>query len=203
MAPFWVRPPGDHHGSALLTGGVLLQGVMSVSWCKHEASYLLSSGKDGKVILWDAPQGRALGAFSAGPPGVTAHQVRWSPASPGLFAIATMGGPDGHGKVLPLPLCHPCAGRLRSLLHILGSVRIHQFSVMLMLWCPRVKQNGTEVWYFAIHDLPGPPESFFVTDASALAGVSAHIGGFHRASRPGRGRRPCCRCAALIHVQSA
>ena len=80
---------------------------MSVSWCKHEASYLLSSGKDGKVILWDAPQGRALGSFSAGPPGVTAHQVRWSPASPGLFAIATMGGPDGHGKVPMLRLSYP------------------------------------------------------------------------------------------------
>lgn len=83
---------------------MLLQGVMSVSWCKHEAAFLLSSGKDGRVILWDAPQGRALGSFAAGPPGACAHQVRWSPASPGLFAIATMGGQDGHGKVVLLTL---------------------------------------------------------------------------------------------------
>ena len=76
-----------------------VQGVTSVSWCKHEASYLLSSGKDGKVMLWDAPQGRALGSFNAGLPGEFAQQVRWSPYNPGLFAIATSGGPDGHGKV--------------------------------------------------------------------------------------------------------
>ena len=80
-----------------------MQGVTSVSWCKHEASYLLSSGKDGKVMLWDAPQGRALGSFNAGPPGEYAHEVTWSPYSPGLFAIATLGGPEGHGKVGSLP----------------------------------------------------------------------------------------------------
>ena len=79
--------------------GCSVQGVTSVSWCKHEASYLLSSGKDGKVMLWDAPQGRALGSFNAGLPGVSAHEVKWSPYSPGLFAIATLGGPEGHGKV--------------------------------------------------------------------------------------------------------
>ena len=76
-----------------------MQGVTSVSWCKHEASYLLSSGKDGKIMLWDAPQGRALGSFNAGPPGEYAQEVTWSPFSPGLFAIATLGGPEGHGKV--------------------------------------------------------------------------------------------------------
>ena len=76
-----------------------MQGVTSVSWCKHEASYLLSSGKDGKIMLWDAPQGRALGSFNAGSPGEYAHEVTWSPFSPGLFAIATLGGPEGQGKV--------------------------------------------------------------------------------------------------------
>ncbi len=76
-----------------------MQGVTSVSWCKHEASYLLSSDKDGKVMLWDAPQGRALGSFNAGLPGQSAHEVKWSPYSPGLFAITTLGGPEGHGKV--------------------------------------------------------------------------------------------------------
>ena len=139
----------------MLTGGVLLQGVMSVSWCKHEASYLLSSGKDGKVILWDAPQGRALGAFSVGLPGVTAHQVRWSPASPGLFAIATMGGPDGHGKVTAagtlIPLCwtplpsadHTCKRRNPATRHrALMSIRAG---------------NDAEAQVIASNDLPGPP----------------------------------------------
>ena len=91
------RRSEPHHPSEGFNCSV--QGVTSVSWCKHEASYLLSSGKDGKVMLWDAPQGRALGSFNAGLPGESAHEVKWSPYSPGLFAIATLGGPEGHGKV--------------------------------------------------------------------------------------------------------
>ena len=93
------RSEPDLPSESLKCMGCSVQGVTSVSWCKHEASYLLSSGKDGKVMLWDAPQGRALGSFNAGLPGESAHEVKWSPYSPGLFAIATFGGPEGHGKV--------------------------------------------------------------------------------------------------------
>lgn len=90
---------GSPTSPACPTHDLHAQGVTSVSWCKHEASYLLSSGKDSRIMLWDGPQGRVLGSFSAGATSEFAHEVRWSPYSPGLFAIATLGGPDGHGKV--------------------------------------------------------------------------------------------------------
>ena len=76
-----------------------MQGVTSLSWCRHEPSYLLSSSKDGKIMLWNASQGTFLGSFTAGPPGEYAHEVMWSPYHPGLFAVATLGGPEGQNKV--------------------------------------------------------------------------------------------------------
>ena len=76
-----------------------MQGVTSISWCRQEPNYLLSSSKDGKIMLWNASQGTVLGSFTIGPPGKYAHEVTWSPYSPDLFAVATLGGPEGQNKV--------------------------------------------------------------------------------------------------------
>ena len=56
------------------------QGVVSASWCSQDPALLLSSGKDGRTILWDASVGAVLGehAASAGF-GEYAHQVGLCP----------------------------------------------------------------------------------------------------------------------------
>lgn len=60
------------------------QGVVSASWCSHDPALLLSSGKDGRTILWDASIGAVLGEHAAGF-GEYAHQVGFSAAETTSF----------------------------------------------------------------------------------------------------------------------
>ena len=82
-----------------------VQGVMSARWCTQDPGMLLSSGKDGRTILWDVsmqqnlPLGQPLGEFSAGF-GEYVHDLAWSPSNPGVFATASLGGGENHNGVV-------------------------------------------------------------------------------------------------------
>ncbi|BDA47328.1 Protein transport protein sec31 [Coccomyxa sp. Obi] len=77
------------------------KGVVTASWCTQDPGMLLSSGKDGRTILWDVspqqdlPLGQPIGEFSAGL-GEYVHDLAWSPSNPGVFAAASLGGGENH-----------------------------------------------------------------------------------------------------------
>ena len=81
------------------------QGVLSLSWCPHDTSMLLSSGKDGKAFLWDMTSGQELG--SATMSDSWAHDIAWAPSIPGAFAVSSAGAEGTAGKVALPP--HPPA----------------------------------------------------------------------------------------------
>lgn len=66
------------------------QGVLSLSWCKHDSDLLLSSGKDNKVIIWNPQTGERYGEF----PEVTnwTFLTRFNPHNPDLTATASFDG---------------------------------------------------------------------------------------------------------------
>jgi len=69
------------------------KGVLAVSWCPQDASLLLSSGKDNRVIVWDGPTGQP---HSEMPPVVNwKFDVQWAPGK----AAGVFGGATFEGKV--------------------------------------------------------------------------------------------------------
>jgi len=67
------------------------KGVLSLDWSPHDASMLLSSGKDNRIILWDLPSGKPNKNMYAGPN--WKFEVQWSNSKqPGVFAGATFEG---------------------------------------------------------------------------------------------------------------
>ena len=65
-------------------------GVLSLDWCAHDPSLLLSCGKDNRTICWNPQTGEQYGDFSV----VTnwTFQTRWNPHNPDLFATASFDG---------------------------------------------------------------------------------------------------------------
>lgn len=63
---------------------------MSVDWCKQDASFLLSSGKNNRTYLWDPLSGEKVGEYP-----VTSNwnfQTSFSPRYPDIFASASFDG---------------------------------------------------------------------------------------------------------------
>ncbi|KAG7674441.1 hypothetical protein KSW81_000096 [Nannochloris sp. 'desiccata'] len=80
-----VSPLMELHGHS--------KGVLAVSWCPQDASLLLSSGKDNRVIVWDVPTGQS---HSEMPPAVNwKFDVQWAPGK----AAGVFGGATFEGKV--------------------------------------------------------------------------------------------------------
>ena len=77
------------------------QGVYGVAWSAADPALLLSTGKDGRTLLWDAAdeRGDPLGELRA--PGGWAFDVLWAPAHPGVFALSSFGGSGQGGKARP------------------------------------------------------------------------------------------------------
>jgi protein transport protein SEC31 len=81
-----VSPLMELHGHS--------KGVLAVSWCSQDASLLLSSGKDNRVIVWDVPTGQP---HSEMPPAVNwKFDVQWAP---GKSLAGVFGGATFEGKV--------------------------------------------------------------------------------------------------------
>lgn len=66
------------------------KGVLSIDWCNKDATFLLSSGKDNKTLLWDPLTGEKLGDYP-----VTSNwnfQTSFNPSYPDIFASASFDG---------------------------------------------------------------------------------------------------------------
>jgi protein transport protein SEC31 len=69
------------------------KGVLALSWCPQDASLLLSSSKDNRVIVWDVPTGQP---HSEMPPAANwKFDVQWAPGK----AAGVFGGATFEGKV--------------------------------------------------------------------------------------------------------
>ncbi|KAL4435628.1 hypothetical protein ABPG77_002591 [Micractinium sp. CCAP 211/92] len=78
-----VSPIQEYHGHA--------KGVLAMSWCPQDSSFLLSSGKDNRTICWDVNAGEL---YCELPPGNNWNfDVQWAPGQlAGVFATATFEG---------------------------------------------------------------------------------------------------------------
>lgn len=78
--------------------------MYGVAWSAADPALLLSTGKDGRTLLWDALAGderaEPLGELRA--PGGWAFDVQWAPAHPGVFALPSFSGSGQGGKARPL-----------------------------------------------------------------------------------------------------
>ena len=79
------------------------QGVYGVAWSAADPALLLSTGKDGRTLLWDAlaadERADPLGELRA--PGGWAFDVQWAPSHPGVFVLPSFSGSGQGGKVPP------------------------------------------------------------------------------------------------------
>ncbi|CAN3361844.1 protein transport protein Sec31p [Diutina catenulata] len=65
-------------------------GVLSLDWCRHDPSLMLSAGKDNTTVLWNPLTGARLGEYPT-----TANwtfHVRFAPSAPDIFATASFDG---------------------------------------------------------------------------------------------------------------
>ncbi|KAK9829183.1 hypothetical protein WJX72_004364 [[Myrmecia] bisecta] len=74
------------------------KGVLGMAWSVHDPTLLLSTGKDGRTLLWDVPSSEVLGEISGSE---SCFNVAWSPTNPGVFATASYGG-EGHAAKVAL-----------------------------------------------------------------------------------------------------
>ncbi|KAG1894157.1 uncharacterized protein F5891DRAFT_1063572 [Suillus fuscotomentosus] len=69
------------------------KGVLSLSWCKHDADLLLSCGKDNRALCWNPQTSEIIGELPSA--GNWAFQVEWCPRNPDLLATAFFDGTVG------------------------------------------------------------------------------------------------------------
>lgn len=82
------------------------KGVLGMSWCPQDASFLLTSGKDNRVLVWDVPSGQIYRELPSGSANWR-FDVQWAPGNlPGVFAGATF---EGLVSLHTLASCQPIA----------------------------------------------------------------------------------------------
>ena len=84
-----------------------LQGVLSIGWCPHDPSLLISTGRDGRALLWDVNSGEVLSELPTAGQGDVAFETKWSPLMPGVFSCSTTGSEIAgtEGKVSIWDIC--------------------------------------------------------------------------------------------------
>ncbi|KAK4050426.1 protein transport protein S31 [Microbotryomycetes sp. JL201] len=66
------------------------KGVLSLSWCTQDSDLLLSSGKDGRTIAWNASSGEMVAEVL--PHSNWAFDAQWCPKNPSVIATAGLDG---------------------------------------------------------------------------------------------------------------
>ncbi|KDR76547.1 hypothetical protein GALMADRAFT_66967 [Galerina marginata CBS 339.88] len=69
------------------------KGVLSLSWCKHDADLLLSCGKDNRALCWNPQTSEVIGELPSADN--WAFQVDWCPRNPDMLATAFFDGTIG------------------------------------------------------------------------------------------------------------
>lgn len=75
-------------------------GVLALSWCHQDGTYLLSSAKDNRTIIWDSIDLEVVAELPRS--GNWNFAVQWSPRIPGVFATASF---DGKVSMYNLQTC--------------------------------------------------------------------------------------------------
>jgi len=68
------------------------KGILGLSWCLQDPSFILSTGKDNRTVVWDITTGQP---YCEAPPGANwSFDVQWAPAPQlsGIFATSTFEG---------------------------------------------------------------------------------------------------------------
>lgn len=66
------------------------KGIMGMSWCTSDSSFLLTCAKDSLTLCWDTVSGEIVCQLPAGPS--WNFDVQWSPRIPGLFSASSFNG---------------------------------------------------------------------------------------------------------------
>ncbi|PWA39647.1 WD40/YVTN repeat-like-containing domain, Ancestral coatomer element 1, Sec16/Sec31 [Artemisia annua] len=69
-----------------------VSGILAMSWCPHDSSYLLTCAKDDRTILWDTNSAEIVSELPAGTN--SNFDVHWHPKLPGVISASSF-----HGKI--------------------------------------------------------------------------------------------------------
>jgi protein transport protein SEC31 len=69
------------------------QGIWSTSWCPHDTSYLLSTGKENRALCWNVDDGSLLHQVELR--SEWNSEIQWSPQVPALFSVSSYQGQIG------------------------------------------------------------------------------------------------------------
>ncbi|KAI3739788.1 hypothetical protein L2E82_30199 [Cichorium intybus] len=69
------------------------KGVVAMSWCPHDSSYLLTCAKDNRTILWDTNSAEIVSELPAGTN--WNFDVHWYPKLPGVISASSFDGKIG------------------------------------------------------------------------------------------------------------
>lgn len=70
---------------------LLLQGISGLSWCPQDPSLLMSSGKDGRTVVWDVNAADIVCETTSHGGGFN-FDVQWCPTTAGVFSTASFEG---------------------------------------------------------------------------------------------------------------
>eukprot|EP01018_Ginkgo_biloba_P001782 Gb_38895 [translate_table: standard] len=69
------------------------KGVIAMSWCPSDSSYLLTCAKDNRTLCWDTVSGEIVSELPAGTN--WNFDVQWSPRTPGVLSASSFDGKIG------------------------------------------------------------------------------------------------------------
>ncbi|KAH9300540.1 hypothetical protein KI387_012123 [Taxus chinensis] len=67
-----------------------IKGIMGMSWCPSDSSFLLTCAKDSRTLCWDTVSGEIVCELPAGDS--WNFDVQWSPRIPGVFSASSFNG---------------------------------------------------------------------------------------------------------------